>query len=154
MERKQQQCSSPLNSNLGTQNAVSQVTTSDNGQLFSLSQQVQHLTEAVAQLQLSMLKDKEGTMSSKRPPVCWRCGKEGHLKRDCQQRKVADRPTGRRWGRGLKSFAVSIKGTPAVTVEGKVDGYPIRMLVDMGSMVTLLREDYWSEMTSISGKKS
>ena len=36
--------------------AVSQVTT-DNSQLFCLSQ---HLTEAVAQLQLSMLKDKEG----------------------------------------------------------------------------------------------
>ena len=58
-------------------------------------------------------------MSSKRPPVCWRCGKEGHLKWDCQQRKVADRPTGRgrRWG--LKSFAVTGKGTPAVTVEGR-----------------------------------
>ena len=122
----------------GDSNAVSQVTTSDNSQLFSLSQQVQHLTEAVAQLQLSMLKDKEGTMSSKRPPVCWRCGKEGNLKRDCQQRKVADRPTGQGRGRGLKSFAVTGKGTPAVTVEGKVDGYPIRMLVDTGSMVTLL----------------
>eukprot|EP00731_Ephydatia_muelleri_P012807 Em0007g117a len=112
---------------------------------------VQHLTETVAQLQLSMLKGKEGTMSSKKSPVCWRFGKEGHLKRDCQQRKVADRPTGQ--GRGLKSFAVTGKGTPAVTVEGKVDGYPVQMLVDTGSMVTLLREDFWREITSISGKE-
>ena len=37
----------------GDSNAVSQVTASDNSQLFSLSQQVQHLTETVAQLQLS-----------------------------------------------------------------------------------------------------
>ena len=62
MERKQQQCSSPLNSTPPPPRdltAVSQVTT-DNSQLFCLSQQVQHLTEAVAQLQLSMLKDKEG----------------------------------------------------------------------------------------------
>ena len=101
-------------------NAVSQVTSSDNSQLFSLSQQVQHLTETVAQLQLSMLKGKEGTMSSKRSPVCWRCGKEGHLKSDCQQREMADRPTGRGRSRGLKSFAVTGKGTPAVTVEERV----------------------------------
>ena len=68
----------------GDSNAVSQVTKSDNSQLFSLSQQVQHLTEAVAKLQLqSMSKDKEGTTSSKKPPVCWRCGNEGHLKSDC-----------------------------------------------------------------------
>ena len=43
--------------------------------------------------------------------------------------------------------------TPAVTVEGKVDGYPVRMFVDTGSMVTLLQEDCWREITSISGKE-
>ena len=52
---------------------VSQART-DKSQLFSLLQQVQHLTEAVAQL--PALRDKEGTMSLKRTPVCWRCGKE------------------------------------------------------------------------------
>ena len=66
---------------------------------------------------------------------------------------MADRITGRGWGQGLKSFAVTGKGTSAVTVEGKVDGYPIRMLVDTGSMVTLLWEDCWREVTSISGKE-
>ena len=49
---------------------------------------------------------------------------------------MADRPTGPR--RGAKVTAVTGKGTPAVTVEGKIDSYPIRMLVDTGSMVTLL----------------
>ena len=43
--------------------------------------------------------------------------------------------------------------TPAVTVEGKVDGYPVQMFVDTGSMVTLLQEDCWREITSISGKE-
>ena len=62
---------------------------------------------------------------------------------------MADRST----GQGRKSFAVTGKGTPAVIVDGKVDRYPIRMFVDTGSMVTLVREDCWKEMTSISGKE-
>ena len=74
---------------------VSQART-DKSQLFSLLQQVQHLTEAVAQL--PALRDKEGTMSLKRTPVCWQCGKESNLRRDYQQQKVASKPT--RWGRG------------------------------------------------------
>ena len=75
---------------------------------------VQNLTEAVAQLLLS------------RP------------------RSAADKPTGRGQGWWLKSLAVTSKSTPgSSTVEGTVDGYPIQMLVDMGSMVTSVKK-IWS----------
>ena len=47
------------------------------------------------------------------------------------------------------AWSLSQNCTPTVTV----DGYPVQMFVDTGSMVTLLQEDCWREITSISGKE-
>ena len=45
----------------------------------TLFQQVQHLQEAVAQLQVQT--GSRGTQKQK--VVCWQCGGEMHIKRDC-----------------------------------------------------------------------
>ena len=44
----------------------------------TLFQQVRHLEEAVAQLQVR---------TGKRRIVCWQCGEGGHIKRDCTKKK-------------------------------------------------------------------
>lgn len=62
--------------------------------------------------------------------VCWNCGERGHFRRSC--------PTKRKERRSpAQTSAVS----SMLLVEGQIEGQPLKMLVDTGSAVTLVRED-------------
>ena len=70
-------------------------------------------------------------------PICWECGKQGHIKRDCPQRRTAFKahfPS--------ESAAVSA----ALFIYGYLEGRPTKILVDTGSAVTIIRLDIWDEI--------
>ena len=70
-------------------------------------------------------------------PICWECGKQGHIKRDCPQRRTAFKahfPS--------ESAAVSA----ALFIYGYLEGRPTKILVDTGSAVTIIRRDIWDEI--------
>ena len=112
----------------------------------TLFQQVRHLEEAVAQLQVQT--GSRGTQ--KRKVVCWQCGGEGHIKRDCTKRKPAWRGPQNKLATTSVPESTKDVQKPSVVVQGRVDGVSTKMLVDTGSMVTLVRKDLWEEASGES----
>lgn len=77
------------------------------------------------------------------PPVCWACGKRGHIKRNCPENRAM------RSACGISSaqFPQSTNSiNPSVTVEGLLLELPVQMLVDTGSAVTLIDEKIWKRL--------
>ena len=111
-----------------------------------LSQQVQQLTDAVARLSTRVYGDNAaGNRPPRRrrgPPVCWGCGETGHIRRNCPKNQPSQ-------PEGAKPKSTSSLATDtALSVDGKIEQRPTRMLVDTGSAVTIVREDAWLDVVS------
>eukprot|EP00731_Ephydatia_muelleri_P017571 Em0010g669a len=78
---------------------------------------------------------------------CWECGKPGHVRRNCPQRR-RDQTTRDRGDRSVH-FTSAVACT--LTLQGAVEGHPTVMLVDTGSSVTILHENIWKK--AVKGKK-
>ena len=112
-------------------------------QLRQAEADVQKLSTQVQQLL------KESTMNTRRQPansrdntgqkrtdgpVCWGCGKKGHVKRDCPQRRTA-------FKNHLPSESAAVSAS--LFIYGFLEGHRTKMLVDTGSAVTIIRRDIW-----------
>eukprot|EP00731_Ephydatia_muelleri_P004049 Em0002g225a len=112
-------------------------------QLRQAEADVQKLSTQVQQLL------KESTMNTRRRPansrdntgqkrtdgpVCWGCGKKGHVKRDCPQRRTA-------FKNHLPSESAAVSAS--LFIYGFLEGHRTKMLVDTGSAVTIIRRDIW-----------
>ena len=78
---------------------------------------------------------------------CWECGKPGHVRRNCPQRR-RDQTTRDRGDRSVH-FTSAVACT--LTLQGAVEGHPTVMLVDTGSSVTILHENIWKK--AVKGKE-
>ncbi|KAL5515018.1 hypothetical protein EMCRGX_G000127 [Ephydatia muelleri] len=112
-------------------------------QLRQAEADVQKLSTQVQQLL------KESTMNTRRRPansrdntgqkrtdgpVCWGCGKNCHVKRDCPQRRTA-------FKNHLPSESAAVSAS--LFIYGFLEGHRTKMLVDTGSAVTIIRRDIW-----------
>ena len=109
-----------------------------------LTKQVQQLADEVSHL-CATVKDKPTRDSAQHRggggsgPQCWNCGEYGHVKCNCSKRGG---PRSNYYGKQTpptESAAVS----STLMVTGSVEGECVKMLVDTGSAVTILREDTW-----------
>ena len=67
--------------------------------------------------------------------VCWACGKQGHIKRNCLSRK----------GTQKKTLSETAAVSSSLFVFGYIAGRRTKMLVDTGSAVTIVKENVWEE---------
>ena len=102
--------------------------------LEELSKELRCLSSELAQLwsdqSQSELQRRQG-QRGKVGPTCWKCGKCGHIRRNCPHLQIEGRP-----GRSYRSSTAT--NNSALIVEGVVEGRPIKMLIHSGSAVTIL----------------
>ena len=107
--------------------------------------------ELVAQVrslsqQLRKLRADSGETGANKRGACWNCGRPGHFRRNCPQR----RPTkGKTTPERSAEFTSAV--TCTLTLQGEVEGRITPMLVDTGSSVTLLHERVWKE--AVQGRR-
>ena len=76
-------------------------------------------------------------------PICWNCGKKGHLRRMC--------PVSLQGKSSRKSPSPTyptlnmVSRSATITVQGFLFDIPVRMLVDTGSAVTIICESVWKK---------
>ena len=104
------------------------------------SENYQELVAQVKSLsqQLDTLRLRKTRVRSPRGP-CWECGKPGHVRRNCPQRRRGQDTQ----DKGDRSVQFTSAVANALTLRGTVEGHPTLMLVDTGSSVTLLHENIW-----------
>ena len=102
-----------------------------------LAAQVEQLGKQIETLKLQLAATNNGrsrpngTVARKRNDgvVCWYCGKRGHIKRNCEKLKTS-----------VETAAVG----SCLSVDGKLGKLVVKILIDTGSAVTLVREDVWN----------
>ena len=113
----------------------------DSGSYQELVAQVKSLSQQLD----TFRKGKTGPRSFR--GSCWECGRPGHVRRNCPQRR-RDQNTKDRGDRSVQ-FTSAVACT--LTLRGAVEGHPTVMLVDTGSSVTILHESIWK--MAVKGKK-
>ena len=63
--------------------------------------------------------------------MCWYCGKRGHIKRNCAK---------------LKSSVETAAVGSCLSVDGRLGKLVVKILIDTGSAVTLVRDDVWKKV--------
>lgn len=89
-------------------------------QVRSMSQQLK-----LVRTEVQLARSKKGL-----GPVCWSCRKEGHMCRDCPERRSSQNTVKLRSVKYTSAFACTL------TLKGAVEGHPTLMLADTGSSVT------------------
>ena len=116
-----------------------------------LSQQIQLLTEAVTRLSTRVYGGENGSSPRSRrrrqagPPVCWGCGETGHIRRNCPRNASREQENAKETVKSKSKGTLSLATDTALSVDGRIEQRPTRMLVDTGSAVTIVREDAWQE---------
>ena len=108
-----------------------------------LATQVEQLGKQIETLKLQLAATNNGrtyprsrpndSVSRKRSDgvVCWYCGKRGHIKRNCAKLKTS-----------VETAAVG----SCLSVDGRLGKLVVKILIDTGSAVTLVREDVWKKV--------
>ena len=108
-----------------------------------LATQVEHFGKQIETLKLQLAATNNGrtyprslpndAVSRKRSDgvVCWYCGKRGHIKRNCEKLKTS-----------VETAAVG----SCLSVDGRLGKLVVKILIDTGSAVTLVREDVWKKV--------
>eukprot|EP00731_Ephydatia_muelleri_P025540 Em0017g623a len=108
-----------------------------------LATQVEQLGKQIETLKLQLAATNNGrtyprsrpndAVSRKRSDgvVCWYCGKRGHIKRNCAKLKTS-----------IETAAVG----SCLSVDGRLGKLVVKILIDTGSAVTLVRDDVWKKV--------
>ena len=119
--------------------------------LQELSRQVKQLSDTIARL--TMRGPSNGRLrrsmqrQQRRAPVCWGCGEQGHIQRNCPNRAENETESRKEWSRSRPSTYKlnSLAAGSSLMVDGYIGKRPTQMLVDTGSAVTIIRENVWRE---------
>ena len=104
-----------------------------------LSKELRRLSSELAQFRSDRSRGERQRRQDQRGksgPTCWKCGKRGHVRRNCPHSQTEGRPE-----RSYRSITAT--NNSALIVDGVVEGRPTKMLIDSGSAVTILCEDVW-----------
>ena len=131
----------------GTTNALQTNETT----LQELSRQVKQLSDTIARL--TMRGPSNGRLrrsmqrQRRRGPVCWGCGEQGHMQRNCPNRAENETESRKERSRSRPSTYKlnSLAAGSSLMVDGYIGKRPTQMLVDTGSAVTIIRENVWRE---------
>ena len=128
---QQRHCSSSISTlSVNTSSECMAVKTTDKD-IESLREEIKRLTEEVARLH-SCHKDPITRATGR--GVCWNCGKKGHIRRNCPSKGQGTRPK-------MASPIESYSGAQPMCVNGFIESKPVKMMVDTGSAITLIRQD-------------
>ena len=76
-------------------------------------------------------------------PICWNCGKKGHLKRMCPA--SIQGKSSRKSSSPVYPTLNMVSRSATITVQGFLFNIPVRMLVDTGSAVIIVSESVWKK---------
>ena len=76
-------------------------------------------------------------------PICWNCGKKGHLRRMCPA--TLQGKSSRKSPSPVYPTLNMVSRSATITVQGFLFDIPVRMLVDTGSSVTIVCESVWKK---------
>ncbi|KRY57961.1 hypothetical protein T03_6340 [Trichinella britovi] len=115
----------------------------------NLAQAVEALTRRFAQLQTT-LERSNSRRPAPRATECFRCGEQGHFRRDCPQLQTRTRPA-----RALNSgngdcrllAMTELQAGHAPSVAGKLNGLEISLLLDSGAVVSVVPHSIWHKST-------
>ena len=116
-------------------------------QLKELSKQIAQLSDELARFKQQNSGSQVNTRSPQqrtyrgRTPVCWNCGKRGHIKRMCPS--ILQGRSGLKTPSSTYPTLNAVSRSATITVQGLFFNTPVRMLVDTGSAVTIVGESVW-----------